>query len=248
MSTAYARIILLFVLVALWEGFTRLGNVSPILVAPPTEIVVHIGRILTGYTTVPEFYPNLSITLREIAFAFGLTLGFGLLVGAVVGGLKTVADAYMPILLVAFAIPKIIIYPIIFLLMGTEMMPKIVFGFIVGVFAVIFNTAAGIRQVDRNYITLAHAVGLNKVEIFFKVILPAAAPTILAGLRLGFGYTIIGVIVGELLVVNAGLGYLIDWAAFQYFTPQLYALILITLSIGVAGNYVFGIFERMWVK
>ena len=179
MSPGYARLILIFALLALWEGFVRMGNVSPILVAPPTEIFMHIGRIIIGRTTVPDFYPNLSITIREIAFAYGLTLGFGLFIGALVAGVKIVGDAFMPILLVAFAIPKIIIYPIIFLMMGTEMMPKIAFGFIVGVFAVIFNTAAGLRQVDKIYITLARSVGLSNVEIFFKVILPAAAPTIL---------------------------------------------------------------------
>jgi len=79
-------------------------------------------------------------------------------------------------------------------------------------------------------------------------VLPAAAPTILAGLRLGFGYTIIGIITAELLVVNAGLGFLIDWASFNYFTPQLYALIIITLCVGVVGNGLFSVLERRWVR
>ena len=76
----------------------------------------------------------------------------------------------------------------------------------------------------------------------------AAAPTILAGLRLGLGYTIIGVLTGELLVVNQGLGSLINWASVNYFTPQLFALILLTLAIGIAGNMLFSVFERRWVK
>jgi ABC-type nitrate/sulfonate/bicarbonate transport system permease component len=70
----------------------------------------------------------------------------------------------------------------------------------------------------------------------------------LSGLKLGFGYTIIGVVVGELLVVNAGMGYLIDWAAFQYFTPELYALIILTISLGIGGHIIFTRIERMWVK
>jgi NitT/TauT family transport system permease protein len=83
---------------------------------------------------------------------------------------------------------------------------------------------------------------------FFKIILPAAAPTILAGLRLGFGYTVIGVMAAELLVVTDGLGSLIDWASFNYYTPQLYGLIFITLTIGVAGNSLFSVLERRWVR
>ena len=80
------------------------------------------------------------------------------------------------------------------------------------------------------------------------MVIPAAAPTILAGLRLGFGYTILGIITAELLVVNAGLGLLIDWASFNYYTPQLYALIIITLCIGVIGNGLFSVLERRWVR
>jgi NitT/TauT family transport system permease protein len=79
-------------------------------------------------------------------------------------------------------------------------------------------------------------------------VLPAAAPTILAGLRLGFGYTIIGIMTAELLVVNAGLGFLIDQASFNYRTPQLYALIIITLGIGAIGNSLFSLLERRWVR
>jgi NitT/TauT family transport system permease protein len=84
------------------------------------------------------------------------------------------------------------------------------------------------------------------MQIFLKVILPAAAPTILAGLRLGFGYTIIGVLTAELLVINAGFGFLIDWASFNYATPQLYAIIIITFGVGVIGNSLFSLLERRW--
>ena len=78
--------------------------------------------------------------------------------------------------------------------------------------------------------------------------IPATAPTILTGLRLGFGYTVIGVLAAELLVVTNGLGSLIDWASFNFFTPQLYALIIIALMIGLVGNSLFTVLERRWVK
>ena len=112
----------------------------------------------------------------------------------------------------------------------------------------LFNTAAGLRQVDESYYRLACAVGCNRVETFIKIVLPAAAPTILSGLKLGLSYTIIGVVVGELLVVNAGMGYLIDWAAFQYLTPELYALIIITMCLGVCGYAGFTQMERLITK
>ncbi len=242
------RLLLVFLFLTVWEVTTQFSDVSPILVAPPSIVIWTLLKIVTGFSTVPDFYPNLWITVRELAAAYTIVVVVGLFVGAAVGSSKLLGDAYMPVLLVLFAIPSIILYPIIFLLMGTEMMPKIVFGVMVGIFRVIFNTTAGLRQVDQIYVTLAQSVGLPRVQTFFKVILPAAAPTILGGLKLGFGYTIIGVIVGELLVVNAGMGFLIDWASFQYFTPELYALILLTMSMGVAGSIVFVRIERMFIR
>jgi NitT/TauT family transport system permease protein len=215
---------------------------------PPSSIILTIGKILTGFSPVPDFYKHLRITILEIGAAYALTVSLGIFIGFVIGKSRFLGDVYEPILLMLFAIPKVIFYPIIFLILGTEMMPKIVFGVILAVFTVTFNTAAGLRQVDQSYLILARSVGYPPLLTFLKVVIPAAAPTILAGLKLGFGYTIIGVVVGELLVVNAGMGFLIDWAAFQFLTSELYALIILTMSLGLGGYIIFTQIEKIWIK
>jgi ABC-type nitrate/sulfonate/bicarbonate transport system permease component len=232
----------------LWEVMTRLSSVSAILIAPPSAIIRQMVEIVARASNVPDFYANAGLTIAEIMIAYGLAAVLGVLTGIAVASSRVIGDAFEPILLVLYAIPKIILYPVIVLMIGTGPATKIVFGIFVGIFVIIFNTAAGLRQVEPNYLRLAHSLGYGKGKIFFKVELPAAAQTVLAGLRLGFGYTIIGVLTGELLVVNAGLGYLIDWASVNYYTAQLYALIVITLAIGVVANYVVGHFERRWVR
>ena len=244
----FARAALVLLVLAAWEAFARLTGVSRILIAPPSEVLWQVGRILATWSDVPDFYLHAWVTLLELLVAYALTASLGVLLGALFAGSKLIGDAFEPILLVLYAIPKIILYPLIVLVLGIGMVPKIVFGVMVGIFVVIFNTAAGVRQVEPSYLGLARSLGYSRRETFFKVVLPAAAPTILAGLRLGFGYTIIGIITGELLVVNAGLGFLIDWASFNYFTPQLYALIIITLGVGVIGNGLFSVLERRWVR
>lgn len=247
-SPAVARLAFVFCILVLWEALTRLTSVSPILIAPLSDVLWQIVRILSTYSSVPNFYTNAWLTLVELIAAYAMTASLGVLLGLLFAGSKLIGDAFEPILLVLYAIPKIILYPLIFLMLGIGMLPKIVFGVMVGIFVVIFNTASGLRQVEPTYLSLARSLGYGKWRIFFKVVIPAAAPTILAGLRLGFGYTIIGVLVAELLVVSAGLGFLIDWASFNYFTPQLYALIIITLGIGVIGNSLFSVLERRWVR
>jgi NitT/TauT family transport system permease protein len=247
-SPALARAGFLVVLLILWEAACRLTPVSKILIAPASEIIWQIFSIATAQSSVPSFYTNAAITAGEIVTAFAVTATVGILLGLVFASSKLIGDAFEPLLLVVYAIPKVILYPLLILGMGVGVVPKIVFGILVGIFVVIFNTAAGLRQVEPNYVRLARSVGYGRWSILFKVVIPAAAPTILAGLRLGFGYTILGVIAGELLVVNAGLGFLIDWASVNYYTAQLYALIVVTLGLGAAGNALFGVLERRWVR
>lgn len=248
LSPALARVLLVLVLLALWEMFVRLSSVSAIIIAPPSAILWQMVQILVRAGDVPDFYANAWLTIAEILVAYGLAAFAGVLTGIAVASSKVIGDAFEPMLLVLYAVPKIILYPVIVLMIGPGPATKIVFGVFVGIFVIIFNTAAGLRQVEPNYLRLAHSLGYGGAKIFFKVQLPAAAQSFLAGLRLGFGYTIIGVLTGELLLVNAGLGYLIDWASVNYYTAQLYALIIITLTIGVVANYVVGHIERRWVR
>jgi NitT/TauT family transport system permease protein len=247
-SPAAARSALMLAVLVAWELFARFGGVNKILIAPPSEVVLQLVRIVAGQSDVPDFYKHVAITLWELAVAYAVTAVLGVFLGWLFAASKIIGDAFEPILLVLYAVPKIILYPLFVLLLGIGLVPKIVFGVTVGIFVVIFNTAAGLRQIEPAYIGLARSMGYTKGQTFFKVVLPAAAPTILAGLRLGFGYTIIGIVTGELLVVNAGVGFLIDWASFNYYTPQLFALIITTLAIGVVGNGLFGVLERRWVR
>jgi NitT/TauT family transport system permease protein len=242
------RTIIIVGVLVVCEITAQLSSASRILVAPPSEILWQVVKIVTVTSNVPDFYRNVWITVQEILGAFAVTAVAGVGLGFLFASSKLIGDAFEPILLVLYAIPKVILFPLFVLILGIGMTPKIVFGIIVGIFVVVFNPSAAVRQVDPNYTRLAYSLGYGRLKTFFKIILPATAPTILAGLRLGFGYTVIGVIAAELLVITNGLGSLIDWASFNYFTPQLYALIIITLTIGVAGNSIFSALERRWVK
>jgi NitT/TauT family transport system permease protein len=247
-SPALARWALLLVVLLVWEAVARLAGLSPIIIAPPSAVFLQIVSTFLGEDTVPGFYLNAAITIGEVIAAYLITMIVGVLLGLVFASSKIVGDAFEPLLLVLYAIPKIILYPLLILILGIGVLPNIAFGVLLGVFVVIFNTSAGLRQIEPNYLRLARSLGYGRRAIFFKVVLPAAAPTIVAGLRLGFGYTIIGVITAELLVVSLGLGSLIDYATVNYLTASLYALVLITLALGVAGNSLFSALERRWVK
>jgi NitT/TauT family transport system permease protein len=243
-----ARALLLLGLLVLWEVSSRLSSASRILVVPASDVMWQMARMVAGQDSLPSFYANVGVTVEDVLAAYAISASFGVVIGIAVASSKLIGDAFEPLLLVAYAVPKIILYPLIVLMLGTGSLSKIAFAVTIGLFVVIFNTAAGLRQVEPSYLRLARSLGYGRWRIFFKVQLPAAAPTIFAGLRLGFGYTIIGVLTGELLVVNAGLGFLIDWASVNYATSQLYALIAMTLVLGAVANLLFNMFERRWSK
>ncbi len=201
---------------------------------------------MIGESSVPDFYIHVGVTLEEVLGAYWLSLAIGLPLGFFLALSKRADALFQPFILGFFALPKVVLFPICFLIFGTEMLPKVIFGFMIGVFPVILNTRAGIRQVDPGYLLLARSAGYRSGAIFFKVMLPAAASTVITGFRLALAYCLIGVLAAELLVVNRGIGYLIDWAAFQYFTPELYALVLFTIAAGWAANAGLNRLERLW--
>ena len=220
---AVARAAFVVVMLILWEVFCRIFPTSPILIALPSQILLEMAQIFAG-AAVPDFYSNLWITIHEILIAYVVVAGAGVALGFLFASSSLIGDAFEPLLLVLYAIPKIILYPVIVLILGIGILPKIVLGIMLGIFVVIFNTTAGLRQIEPSYAQLARSLGY------------------------GFGYTIIGVITGELLVVNVGLGFLIDWASVNYYTPQLYALILVAIALGIVGSSLFNLLEKRWVR
>lgn len=246
MKLSWQRLFLLAGCFILWELAVFFFSPSPLLVAPPSEVLIRLGKIFIGQSSVPDFYTNAGITLQELVGAYGLSVAIGLPLGFFLALSRRAEAIFQPFVLGFFALPKVVLFPICFLIFGTEMLPKVIFGFMIGVFPVILNTQAGIRQVDPGYLLLARSAGYRSGAIFFKVMLPAAAPTVIAGFRLALGYCLIGVLAAELLVVNRGVGYLIDWAAFQYFTPELYALVLFTMIAGWIANAGLNRLEQLW--
>src|SRR5690242_6110231 len=142
---------------------TQLSSASRILVAPPSDILWQLIKIVTTTSNVPNFYPNIWITIQEVIGAFAVTAIVGIALGFLFASSKLIGDAFEPILLVLYAIPKVILFPLFVLILGVGMTPKIIFGITVGIFVVIFNTSAAVRQIEPNYLRLAHSLGYGRL-------------------------------------------------------------------------------------
>jgi len=192
-----------------------------------TLIKIFITNSIVGY----EFSSHLYTTFYELGVTFTLIILTGLSLGLGIGVVKFFGDVVEPILYFIYAIPGILLYPIFFLVFGLGEASKIFFGLFLGLLPMTINTLAGIRQVNRAWIRIAKQLGCSDFQLIKEVILPASLPNILTGIRLGVGYGLIGVFVGEVLASSKGLGYLLALTTFLYETKEIYAIVLLVVVL-----------------
>ncbi|MFC4055467.1 ABC transporter permease [Actinomadura syzygii] len=220
------------VVLAVWIYQTRIGRVSPILLPQPERVLEEFPDLLRD----PDFWSSLKVTVLELAGAFGVATAAGLLVGAVVGAWAPAARVATPLLAWAQTVPIILFYPICILIFGIGPMSKLAFGGFYGFFPIAANTVLAISTVPPRYLTAAAALGASRRHVITRVLIPAARPLILAGVRLGAALCLIGVLAGELLGSTEGLGYKIASASGGFKTPELYAYITVALVLVAIFN------------
>jgi NitT/TauT family transport system permease protein len=147
---------------------------------------------------------------------------------------RATAAALGPWVAGLYATPIIAVAPLVILWAGIGIWSKVIVVVSVVIFPVIINTEAGIRATDRALIEAVRSFGASRMQIFTKVSLPSALPFILAGLRLGIGRGLIGVVVGELFGARAGVGFLILQSAEVFNMPRLFAGVALLAAAGIA--------------
>ena len=242
-------IVILFVVgLFVWELGS--GRISTVLLSPPSEIASAFYRILSGGVSIPGggFFHHVEVTLYEILASYALAIAVGVLIAFTMLASKLLEDVLEPLLYVFHAIPTIILYPMIYLIVGLGSGSKIAMGVLMGFFPIAMNTLAGIREIDKLWVSAAKCMGANFRQVALKVILPASAPVVVTGLRMGLAGCIIGVVVAEMIAGYAGIGWLIDWASFLFQTPLLYSFIVVAIIIAVSGNGLYMLLENRFVK
>jgi len=229
-SRTIKALVIAATIVALWEAVVRLGLVNQIILAAPSDIALAAakdgGLFLRAFAT----------TIMEIgaAILIAWTLGIGL--GVVVGSLPVLAAATAPVLSSIFAIPLIILYPLLMAWLGIGPLSKIVFGVLSGFFPIALNTIDGVRAIERRYLLFARSVGATRLQTYVRIVFPLALPAMLSGLRIGTGLVVIGVIVTEMLASLGGIGFLISYHRTLFNTGHVYLGMVLALAIAVTVN------------
>lgn len=213
---------------ALWETVARFIIDSPLILVPLSTVFSSFLKLVsTG-----ELQKHLYVSGVEFVLGFGLAVVVGIALGMAVATSRMLRDYFDPWISALYTTPSIALAPLFIIWFGIDLGSKIAVIFLVSVFPIIINTSAGIRATDNNLIEAAKSFGASEMQVFRHVLLPSAIPFIVAGLRLGIGRGLVGIVVGELFGSRAGLGFLIVASGQAFDTAGLFVGVL---TLAVAG-------------
>ena len=228
----------LSVLVA-WELLSRFV-VPPQFLPPPSAII----RALITTTESGELPRQLLQTSSVLLLGFGLAIVSGMAIGIAMGMFPTLRRILNPYVNTFNAMPTIALVPLVIIWLGLEYEAKVFLTWIVSLSTVIISAETGVTNVSPAFIETARAFGCNKQQIFRRVILHAAAPYFVAGIRLALGRALVGVVVAEMFTALAGLGYMIVLYGNTFRTAELFVPIVVLAILSITISKLIYYIER----
>ena len=237
---AVASLALFVVFLAAWQWGPGLLGI-PHFVVPPLSMVFWEAVRMWQVSSLPF---HTGITAAEVLIGFALGSLLGAVIGYLLGISRTAELALSPYILALQIAPKVAFAPLFILWMGFTIYPKILVAILIVFFPVMVNVLTAVRTVDPDLINLARSFKATRAQIFWKIEFPASMPPFFAGLRIGSTLAVVGVVVGELVGGNAGLGYLLAFGEGQANTPMVFVAILLLTVIGGVAYLAVIVIER----
>jgi NitT/TauT family transport system permease protein len=240
---SFAGFLSIFIGLLFWELVSRLLVANALFLAAPTQIFFAIIDLAQS----GQLWPHISISAVEFVIGYVIASAIGIAFGLAMASSETAKKVLQPWISGLYATPTIALAPLFILWLGIGIWSKVLVVIFLVLFPVTINTEAGLRTTSPRLIEMLRSFGATPRQIFFKLSLPSAMPFILAGLKLGIGRGLIGVVVAELFGSRAGLGRLISQSADAFNMPELFAGVIILAVAGIAMTAGFGWVERKLV-
>jgi len=234
------RVAAVAVLAVVWEVFPRLGLVDATFLPPLSEVLSAWWQLVLSGELIDHAQASLS---RSLA-GFGLAIVAAIPLGLLIGWYKPAATLLNPLLEVFRNTAALALLPVFVLILGLGETSKVAIIFYACSWPILLNTVSGVRTVDPLLIKSARSLGLGPLRLFQKVVLPASVPTIFTGIRLAGAASILILIAAEMVGAKAGLGYLINYAQYNFAVPDMYAGIITISAIGLLVNQALVATER----
>ncbi len=214
-------------LLGLWEIFGR--RVNPLFLSYPSAI----GQAFLKVVVTAEFQRAARSSLEVFAIGLSGALVLGILVGLLMGRYRLAEYLLDPYVYALDATPRVALIPVLLLWFGLGASSKIAIVFLSGLFPVLMNTFSGVRTVSAQLVEVGRAYGAGERKLFTKVILPAALPFIMAGVRLAVGRALIGIITAEMFTAVTGMGALLVRYSSALATDKFFVPVILLALLGV---------------
>lgn len=220
----------------LWEVLSRTGVLDIRFFPPPSTIVQTFYDMIANGTMAK----HVGVSLYRIFLGFLAGVIPGIIIGLLMGLYSPIRHFIQPIVMALMPIPTLALLPIIIILFGIGDLSKVVT--IAGsvFFPVVINTAAGVLNIDKIYLDVAHNYQTNRWNFFFKIALPGALPVMLEGIQMGQAIALLTIVAAEMMGATSGIGYLI-WTSYKAFLlPEMYVGLILISFFG----YLFSLILR----
>lgn len=204
------------------------------------------GTVLTAVRLIANdgFARHALASLEALALAFAIAAAGGIGLGVWLGASRVAGAVAEPILTALYALPKVTLYPMILLIFGLGLSAKVAFGAIHGIMPITLFVMTGVRNIPAVYLKAAHSLRMSPAQAALHVLLPAALPELLSGLRVGLSLTLLGTLIGEMFASREGLGYLLMQGIALVEGERILAITLILFVAAVSLNMLLHRFER----
>jgi len=226
--------LLLVVVAALWQYLPGLLGLKAFVLPPLSDVLAQFS----SPSLANQLWTNGLVTLKETLL--GLLLGsvVGILVGVLLGESALVRAAVYPYLVAFQSLPKVALAPLFVIWFGFGLTPKVLVAATLTFFPLLVNTMSGVMTVDRDRARLFRSMSASRRQIWLKLLLPSALPSVLAGFELATVLALLGAVLGEFVSSQDGLGVLLQQQQTNYDTAGVFATLMVLAFIGVTLNQI----------
>jgi len=224
-------------LFAIWEASVFIFKIPEFFLPPPSTIAVAI------YQYWPAIYRNSLITLWATLVGFGLAVGFGLLLGLLIGWSRSIYAGLYPLMIGFNAIPKVAVVPILVLWFGIGFVPAVLTAFLISFFPIVVNVATGLATIEPELEDVLKALGASKLDIMRKVGIPRTLPYFFGSLKVAITLAFVGTVISESVASNNGIGNLMLQAQAQFQVPLIFAGLVALAVEGIVMYWLMAVLE-----
>jgi|SRR5690625_1263141 len=233
------QVLFLLIVLGTVEILVRNEVINSLFLAAPSSVILDIFNLFKDGFIWPHFY----VTFSEFIVGYSISAVLGIAIGICLLMIPWIEKFFQPFISALMAIPKVTIVPLLGLWLGIGLTHKITIVFLFCFFTILVNTITGIKQTKEKHLKVSKVYEASVWQIIWKVILPSAAPTIIAGLRISAASGLVGALFAEMLASKAGLGNVLVKATTLFDTSQAFAIVVLVTIMSVLIIAVINLLE-----